>query len=158
MARLALLLLCAFMLTGAVPPVHQFAEGQVWEYRTRPGDKGSLLKIQKIERVPAFARYGPIFHVTIVGVRFGKRSDPPDSIDHAPFSRGALDASVTQLSAATTTFPDAAEGIAEWHRANGGVFSMPVANAVESVARTLKGAEKPRKRLPKRSGVKRVRP
>jgi hypothetical protein len=150
MARLALLVLCALASMGAIAPVHQFAEGQVWEYHTRPGDKGSLLKIQKIERVPAFARYGPIFHVTIIGVRFGKRKDPPDSIDHAPFSRGALDASVTQLSAATAVFPDAAEGIAEWHKVGGGVFSMPVANAVESVAQTLKGAEKPRKRLPKR--------
>lgn len=158
MARFALLALCALALLGATAPAHQFAEGQVWEYRTRPGDKGSLLKIQKIERVPAFARYGPIFHVTIIGVRFGKRSDPPDSIDHAPFSRGALDASVTQLSAATTTFPDAAEGIAEWHRANGGVFSMPVAQAVESVAQTLKAAEKPKKPAPKRSSLRKVRP
>ena len=145
MARLPLLLLCALTQMGAIAPVHQFAEGQVWEYRTRPGDKGSLLKIQKIERVPAFARYGPVFHVTIIGLRFGKRKDPPDSIDHAPFSRGALDASVTQLSVATPVFPDAAEGIAEWHKAGGGVFSMPVAKAVDSVAQTLKRADAPKR-------------
>jgi hypothetical protein len=142
MARIALLALCALMLVGAIAPAHQFSKGQVWEYRTRPGDKGSLLKIQKIERVPAFARYGPIFHVTIIGVRFGKRTDPSDSIDHAPFSRGALDASVTQLSASTAVFPDAAEGIAAWHKAGGGVFGMPVAKAVESVAETLRRADK----------------
>ena len=119
MARIALLALCALILVGAIAPAHQFSE-----------------------RVQAFARYGPIFHVTIIGVRFGKRTDPSDSIDHAPFSRGALDASVTQLSASTAVFPDAAEGIAAWHKAGGGVFGMPVAKAVESVAETLRRADK----------------
>jgi len=141
--RRAVLAICALALLGAVPPVHQFAEGQVWEYRTRPADAGSLLKIQKIERVPAFARFGPVFHVTIISVHLGKPRDPADTMDHAPFSRGALDASVTKLSASTATFPDAAEGIAEWHKARGGMFMIPVASAVESVAQTLKKSGKP---------------
>jgi hypothetical protein len=34
---------------AATPTVDRYAEGQVWEYQTRPGDQGSLLKIQKIE-------------------------------------------------------------------------------------------------------------
>jgi len=142
MARIALLALCALILVGAIAPAHQFSEGQVWEYRTRPGDKGSLLKIQKIERVPAFARYGPDLHVAIIGVRFGKRTDPSDSIDHAPFSRGALDASVIQLYRLDRRFPRCRRR----HRrmAQGGRRGVrrAVAKAVESVAETLRRADK----------------
>ena len=142
MMRRAMQAICALALLGAAPPAHQFAEGQVWEYRTRPADAGSLLKIQKIERVPAFAQFGPVFHVTVIGVHLGKPRGPADTMDHAPFSRGALDASVTRLFTAPAVFPDAAEGIAEWHKARGGMFTIPVATAVESVAKTLSKSAK----------------
>ena len=42
-----------------------FAEGQVWEYKTRPGETGSLLRIAKVDRDP---KLGDVFHISIVGV------------------------------------------------------------------------------------------
>ncbi|WP_408588318.1 hypothetical protein [Novosphingobium sp.] len=135
--RLTLAALFLSSLIGAAPPVtHQFSEGQVWEYQTRPGDEGSLLKIQKIEPLTGMAQPERVFHITIIGVHF-RAGDEPQALGHAPFSQAALDASVTRLSRSQALFPDAAEGIAEWRKANGGVFTITVAAAVETVARSL---------------------
>jgi len=123
-------------LVGAAPLEHHFSEGQVWEYQTRPGDEGSLLKIQKIEPLPGRAQPNRVFHITIIGVHF-RTGDERQALEHAPFSQAALDGSVTRLSRSEALFPDAAEGIAEWRKANGGVFTISVAEAIETVARSL---------------------
>jgi hypothetical protein len=135
--RLLVLAACALALLGAAPPALRLREGQVWEYRTRAGDDGSLLKIQKIDTAAAFAKAGPVYHVSIIGVHFG---DPQraDALQHAPFTRAALAASVTRLATAQAVFPDAAEGIAEWRKARGGVFTITVAKAIDGVAQTLR--------------------
>jgi hypothetical protein len=49
-------------MTGAAVadlPAKTYVEGQGWEYRARQEDKGSLLRIQKIDALPEFARIGP---------------------------------------------------------------------------------------------------
>lgn len=135
--RLLLAAVSASVLTGASAPVHRYAEGQVWEYQTRAGDEGSLLKIQKIETVPELAKTGAIYHVSIIGVHFGGQSKA-GQLQHAPFSKASLDASVTKLSRSTAAFPDATGGIAEWKEARGGVFTITVADAVTFVERTLR--------------------
>jgi hypothetical protein len=129
----------ALGLMGAAPPEASYAEGQVWEYRARAGDEGSLLKIQKIEEVPAFAARGPVYHITIVGVHLG-----PDAIlgalQHAPVSKTTLDASVTRLSKSPAMFPDVEAGIAEWQTSQGGVFDIPVAQIIEVLDQAMRGA------------------
>ena len=110
----------------------RYQEGQVWEYRTRPQDTGSLVRIQRIEANPAFAKYGPIYHISIVGVHF-KNAAISGELPHLPVSRETLDASVTKLSSSAVTFPDAEPGIAEWRAAKGGVFTIPLANIIGSV-------------------------
>jgi hypothetical protein len=110
----------------------RYQEGQIWEYKARPEDDGSLLKIQKIEVLPEFAATGPVYHVTIIGLNFGTL--PFDgTLQHAPLSRTSLDASVTKLSSSKAVFPDADEGILEWRQAKGGVFTVTVAEAVRFV-------------------------
>jgi hypothetical protein len=103
----------------------RYAEGQVWEYRTRRGEEGSLVKIQRIETEPE--TNAPVFHVSLVGLNW------PGSnvLAHAPVSQHTLDISVTQLSADHGQFPAADEGIAEWRRANGGVYSVSLAEIAE---------------------------
>ena len=96
---------------AATPTVDRYAEGQVWEYQTRPGDQGSLLKIQKIEVSPQFTKSGPVYHVSIIGIHFDGLP-VNGTLQHAPFSRASLDASVTKLSASKAEFPDANGGIA----------------------------------------------
>lgn len=100
-----------------------YAEGQVWEYRTRAQDAGSLLKIQKVEP------HGDdkVYHLSIIGVRF-TTPGIAGILPHTPVSRLALDRSVTRRSSSQAAFPTTAvdDGIAEWRRAKGGIYTIPV--------------------------------
>ena len=113
-----------------------YAEGQVWEYRTRPGEEGSLLKIQRIEQHPAFSAQGGIYHISIVGLRLSGATQIR-ALPHAPVSRQTLDASVTRLATRSPDFPDAEEGIAHWRAAQGGVFTITVAEIAEMLDQSL---------------------
>ena len=124
------------VLVGATSPQPEYAEGQVWEYQTRPGDEGSLLRIQKIENL-AFARQGPVYHISIIGVRF-PGLPLAGELQHAPVSRQSLDASVTRLSDSSAAFPDPSAGIAEWRAAEGGVFTVSIAKVVAFVEQTVR--------------------
>jgi hypothetical protein len=105
--------------------VSRYAEGQVWEYRTRRGEERSLVKIQRIETDPETNE--PIFHVSLVGLNWPRA----DTLAHAPVSGATLDKSVTRLSVDHGQFPVAEEGIAEWRRARGGVYSVSLGEIVE---------------------------
>ena len=121
-----------FLAAAVAPHPQAYQAGQVWEYRTRPADAGSLLKIQKIETDPETARYGPIYHISVVGVHlFGQSA--ASAIAHLPVSRSVLDESVTRLVTSNAEFPDVEEGIASWREANGGVFTIPVDEIVMTV-------------------------
>ncbi|MFL6858379.1 MAG: hypothetical protein ACJ8DZ_05620 [Allosphingosinicella sp.] len=139
LAGVAGMVAAAALLAGAAPvaPKSGYAAGQVWEYRTRAGEEASRLKIQKIEALPEFARQGPVYHISIVGLHLG-----PGLIGvlpHAPVSAETLDASVTRLSASRPDFPSADEGTAEWQAAKGGVFTIPVAQIVAMLDETTRG-------------------
>ena len=127
---------------GAEAPRPAYAEGQVWEYRTRSGDEQSRLKIGRIDHWPG-REEEPIYHISIAGVSFG-----PDHangvIQHVPVSRETLEASTTRLSDANgLEFGNVDEGIAEWRRAEGGVFTISVAEIVEAMAQMLGRAPLP---------------
>jgi hypothetical protein len=129
------------ILVGAAvqpPPVDRYAEGQVWEYRTRPGDEGSLLKIQRIEPYPnATAAEGRrVYHISVIGARLGPQRTPTD-LQHFPVSQATLDVSVIRRSDSRASFPAADEGIAAWRQAQGGVFTIPVAEIVDLVEQTI---------------------
>ena len=102
-----------------------YAEGQVWQYRTRRGEERSLVKIQRIETDPVTS--APVFHVSVVGLRW----PTANALPHAPVSQHTLDISVTHLCADLGQFPAADEGIAEWRRAKGGVYSVSLAEIAE---------------------------
>lgn len=134
----------AFTVGAATPGSEPagYSEGQVWEYRTRPGDEASRLKIQKIETLPGDRDRIPVYHITIVGVNLGSESIA-GVIQHAPVSKQTLDASVTRLSDSKVDL-SAEEGIDEWRRADGGVFTITVAEIVRLLAETVaKGMPKP---------------
>ena len=124
---------------SAQAPAPKYALGQVWEYKTRPQDAGSLLKIQRIET------YGdrPVYHISIIRVHF---SQPGFAgiLPHLPVSDETLDASVTRLSPTTPDFPTTSvdEGIAEWRKAKGGVFTIPVAEIIAIVEQSVSGQPK----------------
>jgi hypothetical protein len=105
--------------------VSRYAEGQVWEYRTRRDEERSLVKIQRIEIDPD--THEPIFHISLIGVRLPHAT----ALAHAPVSQNTLDMSVTNLSVDHGQFPTADEGITEWGQAKGGVYSVSLAEMVE---------------------------
>jgi len=130
------------ILVGAAvhpPPVDRYAEGQVWEYRTRPGDEGSLLKIQRIELYPnAPAGEGRrVYHISVIGARLGPQRTPTD-LQHFPVSQATLDVSVIRRSDSRASFPAPDEGIAAWRQAQGGVFTIPVAEIVDMVEQAVR--------------------
>jgi len=137
---LNLVIALSILVSAAVQPpsIERYAEGQVWEYRTRPGDEGSLLKIQRVEPYPN-APAGDalrVYHISIIGVRLGPEHAPTD-LQHLPVSEVTLDASVTRRSESTAAFPTSDEGIAEWRAAQGGVFTISVAEIVGIVDQTV---------------------
>lgn len=117
------------MSQGKQSKPRDYREGQVWEYRTRPGDEGSQLKIQKIEPFPGLGEEGMVFHISIAGVCLKKPGLQP-LISHAPVSQESLDASVSHLSEGGMDFPSADDGITAWRNDRGGVFTIPVADVV----------------------------
>jgi hypothetical protein len=135
-AGMKLIALLALILA---PLFHQerpaYAAGQVWEYRTRPQEPESLLKIQRVEADPAGR---PIYHISLIGLHIAGLKG--GEAQHLPVSKATLDASVTRLSASTAAFPDPSEGIALWRQAKGGVFTIPVAEIVGVIEQS---AQKP---------------
>jgi hypothetical protein len=123
---------------GAQAP--RYAEGQVWEYRARPGEEGSLLRIQRIEPWPAGDAVGRVYHISVIGVRIGGPAGQVE-MPHLPVSRQTLDASVTRLSARTDAFPSAEEGIVTWRDDRGGVFDAPVAEIIGFVDGVMQGRQ-----------------
>jgi hypothetical protein len=114
----------------------RYSERQVWEYRTRPNERGSLLKIQRIEHTGQ--EQDPVYHISIIGLQLG--TDTQRALPHAPVSRQTLDASVTRRSDSRADFPSAEEGIAEWRAANGGVFTITVAEIAAVVEEAMRRA------------------
>src|SRR6185312_7851098 len=138
----------------AQTPAQKYAEGQVWEYKTRPGEEGSLLKIGKIETID---RVGQVFHISIVGLKVAvpQRTDVRlTELPHIPVSRQTLDQSVTKLSKTALKGPDFSKSYTEWKKGADegrvGVFTISIASIVGSVEETLKknaasGAPGPRR-------------
>ncbi|MDF7777775.1 hypothetical protein P1X14_21145 [Sphingomonas sp. AOB5] len=134
------LLLTLLALLGMSQPViapveDRYAVGQIWEYRNLPRDAGSLLKIQAIETDPVG---GTIYHISVTGLKIEAGGGVLQEIGHLPVSKQTLDASVTRLSPLTPDFPDAAPGIADWRKANGGVFTISVAEIVGVIEQSLR--------------------
>jgi hypothetical protein len=128
-SRAIAILAAAIGLSAQVAPM-PYAEGQIWEYRTRPQDTGSLLKIQRITELGS----DKVYHLSVIGVHL-RGPGIAGVLPHMPVSRATLDASVTKRSRSTSLFPTTAvdDGITEWRSAQGGVFTITVANIVDII-------------------------
>lgn len=118
-----------------------FRAGQEWAYRTRPGEESSTLTVLRVERS---AEPGVIVHVAIAGLDIRNPASPAQpirEIGHLPMSEAAVRRSVTRKLRDDAPLPDFEEGYRTWRRAydsgEGGIFSIPVAEAVAAIAETL---------------------
>jgi hypothetical protein len=108
----------------------KFHPGQVWQYKTRHGEEISFLTILKVESLPKF---GTIIHIRVDKVRLRNCTGgpEPDKFEHMPFTRDAIELSVTKLIKEDSEVPDYKEGYDEWRNACGGVYTVSVAHAIE---------------------------
>jgi hypothetical protein len=107
----------------------KFAPGQVWSYKARLGEERSTITILRIEKTP---KLGTIVHIRIDSVHFKNCTGGPSPqvIEHAPFTRAALDASVTSEVGSVTKLPDYDAGYQDWLSHCGGVYSITVDRVV----------------------------
>ncbi len=141
--RLKALLLAALTPLFAMSDAHalEFKAGQVWSYHTRPNELRSTLLIDKVE---SDAKLGPIYHISVTGVKV-KNPRAPDGatqeLPHFPVSRKTLEDSVVKLVGNAAPNPKYLEGYATWKQAfdagNAGIFTIPVAEIVDFIEKTL---------------------
>jgi hypothetical protein len=107
----------------------KFRPGQVWQYKTRPHEEGSRLTILKVE---SLAKLGTIVHIRVEKVRLKNCTGgpEPDKFEHMPFTRDAIERSVTKL-VKESSIPDFHAGYDEWRNACGGVYTITVAEAIQ---------------------------
>lgn len=125
-------------LTGlSAAAAERYQPGQVWRYHTRPQDEGSRLKIQRIEVADGTA----IYHIALSSIRL--RNGQFSSVQHLPVSLATLDVSVTELSRddVQISLGQTDEGIAEWRRAKGGVFSISMKQIADILDQNLAGGD-----------------
>ena len=146
---LRLLALLVLLVSACAQPVTEtadaFAVGQVWTYATRPGEEASRVIVCRIDPAPSGApEAGPIVHVSIEGVAM-ENANAEDgvarTIGHMPFAEASLRASVVALAGTRTDLPSFESGYDVWRAAfdkgEGGVFEIPVADAIEFIANQL---------------------
>jgi hypothetical protein len=111
-------------------PKPDYAAGQSWTYRTRPGEEASRVAIRHIDHEP---EDGQVFHVSILDVKLRNHRVPggmQGAMNHAAVSRSTLDASLLALAGDADTDESWRDGYGVWRQAydNGdaGIFEIPV--------------------------------
>lgn len=121
----------------------QYRTGQEWNYKTRPTEKSSILKILKIEEYP---ETGKVIHISISGLKIKNPASPTgfaEYFSHIPISEEALDKSVTTLKSETGKKPDSLEmdGYSYWKRefdkGDAGIFTIPVSEIISSMEKSI---------------------
>ena len=111
-----------------------YQAGQVWSYKTRPGEENSTLIILKTEYYDEVV--GNVIHISATGVRINNPNVEGgiiDNVPHMPFSEGAITASVVELIDQGVDLPSFEQGYNIWRSASGGIFTIQVSEAVEGV-------------------------
>ncbi len=117
--------------------------GQEWNYKTRPGEENSILKIFKIEECPAT---GKVLHISINGLKMKDPHHPEgiaDKISHLPVTEEALDKSVIRIKKDTRKLPDSLEmdGYSYWKKefdkGSAGLFSIPISEIVNEMEKSI---------------------
>lgn len=114
-----------------------YKPGQVWSYKTRPGEDDSTITILRVESTP---KMGIIVHVRIDKFKLenckGNKGD--SAMDHAPFAKAAITKSVVKLLRTEKDIPDFGEGYNDWLSHCGGVYTMSIADALTLTNKTMK--------------------
>lgn len=112
----------------------EYKSGQVWKYKTRPGEESSLVYIVKIDKEKG---YGNIYHIYVDGLKIRNsriNGGIQHYLPHAPVDQKSLNDSVTDLLREGGPMPDISEGYGAWREpfdsGNAGVFDIPIAKII----------------------------
>lgn len=111
-----------------------YQTGQVWSYKTRPGEEDSTLIIVKTEYYDEVI--GNVVHISVTGVTIKNPNVEGgiiDNVPHMPFSESAITASVVKLIDQGGDLPSFEQGYNKWKNASEGVFTIQVSEAIEGV-------------------------
>ena len=118
-----------------------FKPGQVWSYKTRPGEEGSTLTILKVEKSD---KLGIIVHIRIADVKVKSEKSADGyarDISHLPFSEEALRASVVAKVRDRAAMPAEQEGYLAWRdsfdQGKAGIFTTNVAEVIQGLEKGL---------------------
>jgi hypothetical protein len=117
----------------------KYQPGQVWSYKSRPGEESSTLTILRVEESPQGKR---IVHIHVDGIRLKNCTGgpAPDTVAHMPFARESLDASVTQQ-IRKGSVPPFKDGYSDWRKGwdegKAGFYTITVAQAVDTMQATF---------------------
>ena len=117
----------------------KYKPGQVWSYKTRANEQESTLTILRVEETPEKKR---IVHIRVDHIQLtnctGKPA--PDTFEHMPFSKEALNESVIKV-VHTGAVPDFRSGYSEWRIAwdagNAGYYTISVALGLDVAQKTF---------------------
>jgi hypothetical protein len=113
--------------------VGSLAIGQIWKYKTRPGEDGSRLTILKTESHP---KLGGIIHIAVDGLRMKNplaSGGMSSMVGHMPYQEAALRASLVGVAGQSPDAPDL-DGYKIWKDAfdqgKAGIWSIPLSEAI----------------------------
>jgi hypothetical protein len=119
----------------------RFCPGQVWRYRTRPGEEDSRMIVGRVEQS---ARGDVFVHVQLNGLNILNPHAPSGRstlIQHLPMAEAPLEASVVELVAEDGAVSDFEEGYLMWRESyaagQGGVFALPLAEIVDVMEQAM---------------------
>src|SRR5712672_2392569 len=140
MQSIAVILLMGLVATTA--NAHDYKEGQLWSYRSRPGVESSVVLIILIEQ---HAKIGSIYHISVLqahlpNLKNGSRLTM--DLPHFPVSKETLDKSVVSLLGHREILAAYRNGYNIWRAAfdagRAGVFTLSVAEIVATIEDTIK--------------------
>jgi hypothetical protein len=133
---ISLIVMLSLLTLGAAP---DFEEGQVWAYKTRPGEVESRLLIDKVEDDP---KLGRIFHISISKVQIkGGPITLTDELPHLPVSLQTLELSCTKLIGRSDPNPRYLPGYRMWRQAydagRAGIYTISIAEILDLTEKML---------------------
>ena len=124
----------------------KYEVGQIWEYETRETESASTFIIVALQN---HNNLGVIINVYVDGLKIKNPSIEAgisNVIQHLPFSKQAIEMSVTKLRGKREQLPDYQEGYKEWKTAfesgDAGVFTITVKEAIEAMEQTINQGQK----------------
>src|SRR5262249_20858512 len=118
----------------------KYKPGQVWSYKTRIGEETSTLTILLVEETPKGKR---IVHIHVDGIQLKncKGGNAPQVVDHMPFAKESLDASVVAV-VGNSPVPAYKDGYSEWRQGwdegKAGFYTMTVSAAIDVMQSTFR--------------------